>query len=212
MGGVEGDGMGVQIPLPSDPPTGGGDDPMDGQAETATAANGQAPAQDEQDQRSEAGSDGDPDDRGDASERAAGWKSKWAFWDSVDWTVEVWDDLDIPTDRHIDSRLRPALAAVIEEIVDRIGDEDAIKAERAWKALAYFPSIFFCKDRRGGPASLSVRKRRIKAFWEGDFESLVRVLREDVVRIRERQRKGQERRRRRSTQQRMEDDLVSKWK
>uniref|UniRef100_A0A0G4HAC7 Reverse transcriptase domain-containing protein n=1 Tax=Chromera velia CCMP2878 TaxID=1169474 RepID=A0A0G4HAC7_9ALVE len=50
MGGVESDGMGVQIPLSSDPPTGEGDNPMDGQAETATAANGQAPAQDEQDQ------------------------------------------------------------------------------------------------------------------------------------------------------------------
>uniref|UniRef100_A0A0G4GS94 Uncharacterized protein n=1 Tax=Chromera velia CCMP2878 TaxID=1169474 RepID=A0A0G4GS94_9ALVE len=64
MGGVEGDrhGTGVQIPLSSDPPTGEGDNPTDGQAETAMAANGQAPAQDEQDQRSEVGSDGDPDD------------------------------------------------------------------------------------------------------------------------------------------------------
>uniref|UniRef100_A0A0G4GKM2 Interferon-related developmental regulator N-terminal domain-containing protein n=1 Tax=Chromera velia CCMP2878 TaxID=1169474 RepID=A0A0G4GKM2_9ALVE len=53
MGGVEGDGMGVQIPFSSDPPTGEGDDPMDGQVKTATAANGQAPVQDEQDQRSE---------------------------------------------------------------------------------------------------------------------------------------------------------------
>uniref|UniRef100_A0A0G4I3U7 Uncharacterized protein n=1 Tax=Chromera velia CCMP2878 TaxID=1169474 RepID=A0A0G4I3U7_9ALVE len=116
----------------------------------------------------------------------------------------------IPTDRHIDPRLRPALAAVIEEIVDRLGDEDAIKAERAWKALAYFPSIFFRKDRRGGHASLSARRRRIKAFWEGDFETLVRSLHEDVVRMRERQKKGQERRGRRSMQQRTEDDLASK--
>uniref|UniRef100_A0A0G4HGR0 Uncharacterized protein n=1 Tax=Chromera velia CCMP2878 TaxID=1169474 RepID=A0A0G4HGR0_9ALVE len=163
-----------------------------------------------QDARSDVGSDGDPEDREDASERAVGWEGKWTFWDSVDWTVEAWDDLDIPTDRHIDPRLRPALAAVIEEIIDRREDEDIIKAGRAWKALAYFPSIFFCKDRRGGHASLSVRQWRIKAFWEGDFETLVRSLHEDVVRMRERQKKGQERRGRRSMQQRTEDDLASK--
>uniref|UniRef100_A0A0G4ID38 Uncharacterized protein n=1 Tax=Chromera velia CCMP2878 TaxID=1169474 RepID=A0A0G4ID38_9ALVE len=62
MGGAGGDGTGVQIPLSSDPPTEEGDDPMDGQVETATGANGQAPAQDEQDQQSEADSEGDLDD------------------------------------------------------------------------------------------------------------------------------------------------------
>eukprot|EP00820_Chromera_velia_P022870 Cvel_8463.t1-p1 / transcript=Cvel_8463.t1 / gene=Cvel_8463 / organism=Chromera_velia_CCMP2878 / gene_product=hypothetical protein / transcript_product=hypothetical protein / location=Cvel_scaffold467:71307-72068(+) / protein_length=254 / sequence_SO=supercontig / SO=protein_coding / is_pseudo=false len=208
-----------QNPPPSNQVQGDGDERMDGQGGAAAVAAGvryayplpvAANAQRAQDDRNNVGSDGDLEDREDASERAAGWEGKWAFWDSVDWTVEAWDDLDIPTDRHIDPRLRPALAAVIEEIVDRLGDEDAIKAERAWKALVYFPSIFFRKDRRGGHASLSACRRRIKAFWEGDFETLVRSLREDVVRMRERQKKGQERRGRRSMQQRTEDDLASK--
>uniref|UniRef100_A0A0G4IAN2 Uncharacterized protein n=1 Tax=Chromera velia CCMP2878 TaxID=1169474 RepID=A0A0G4IAN2_9ALVE len=135
-----------------------------------------------------------------ASDRATDWEERWAYWDSVNWE-EAWDDLDIPTVRRVDGRLRPALAVVLEEIVDRLGDESAVRAERAWKLLAYFPSLFLRQDRKGGQASFAARHRRIKAFWEGDFGGLVRLLRDDVVLLRERQQRGRERRSHRSVQQ-----------
>uniref|UniRef100_A0A0G4GAX6 Uncharacterized protein n=1 Tax=Chromera velia CCMP2878 TaxID=1169474 RepID=A0A0G4GAX6_9ALVE len=129
---------------------------------------------------------GSEDEQGpeETPDRATDWEECWAYWDSVDWE-EAWDDLDIPTVRRMDGRLRLALAAVLEEIVDHLGDESAVRAERVWKLLAYFPSLFLRQDKRGGQASFTARRRRIKAFWEGDFGGLVRLLRDDVVLLRE---------------------------
>uniref|UniRef100_A0A0G4HLK2 Uncharacterized protein n=1 Tax=Chromera velia CCMP2878 TaxID=1169474 RepID=A0A0G4HLK2_9ALVE len=101
---------------------------------------------------------------------------------------------------------------LLEEIVDRLGDESAVRAERTWKLLAYFPSLFLRQDRRRGQASFAARCRRITAFWEGDFGGLVRLLRDDVVLLRERQQRRRERRSHRSVQQQAENDLKSKRK
>uniref|UniRef100_A0A0G4HJB6 Reverse transcriptase domain-containing protein n=1 Tax=Chromera velia CCMP2878 TaxID=1169474 RepID=A0A0G4HJB6_9ALVE len=41
-------------------------------------------------------------------------------------------------------------------------------------------------EQRGGDAALAARRQRITTFWKGDFAELIKELREDIVRLRER--------------------------
>eukprot|EP00820_Chromera_velia_P025104 Cvel_33748.t1-p1 / transcript=Cvel_33748.t1 / gene=Cvel_33748 / organism=Chromera_velia_CCMP2878 / gene_product=hypothetical protein / transcript_product=hypothetical protein / location=Cvel_scaffold5577:1-1425(-) / protein_length=475 / sequence_SO=supercontig / SO=protein_coding / is_pseudo=false len=77
------------------------------------------------------------------------WEEKWKFWNSVDLEAGALDDLDIPTDKHISATLHPTLLAILEECTQRIQSDDLAVAERGWKVLFYFPSLFLRVDRRG---------------------------------------------------------------
>uniref|UniRef100_A0A0G4ICK0 Uncharacterized protein n=1 Tax=Chromera velia CCMP2878 TaxID=1169474 RepID=A0A0G4ICK0_9ALVE len=122
------------------------------------------------------------------------WEERWKFWDGIDIEQQAPDDLDIPTDKRPTGALCPALIAILEELAVRTQSRDLAIAERAWKCVAYFPSIFLRTDRRGRGAALAVRRRRVMAFWKLNFTKLIKELREDVTRLRQRQTGKEEKR------------------
>uniref|UniRef100_A0A0G4HLG5 Uncharacterized protein n=1 Tax=Chromera velia CCMP2878 TaxID=1169474 RepID=A0A0G4HLG5_9ALVE len=95
-----------------------------------------------------------------------GWEEGWAFWDQIDLAQHAVDDLRIPTERMLPGKFRSRWVQMFSKLIEMTCSTDRRTAERAWKAVIYFSSLFWRKAERGGAYSDKQTAGRISDFWK----------------------------------------------